>query len=110
MDPGLDSPGGVGGEEWDLWEQAGVRGIESWWVQVELQHWTLLLKELSPSQAQPHSCAAAAAARALWQLLVLTHLYPYFVSHLLSHSNLPGPLIDGNAWADNLVSGLAHTN
>jgi hypothetical protein len=29
------------------------------------------------------------------------------VSHLHSHSNLPGPLADGNARADNLVSGLA---
>jgi hypothetical protein len=36
-----------------------------------------------------------------------TRLYPCFVSHLHSHSNLPSPLSDGNAWADNLVSGLA---
>jgi hypothetical protein len=38
--------------------------------------------------------------------LVQTWLYPCFVSHLLSHSNLPSPLADGNSWADNLVSGL----
>jgi hypothetical protein len=37
----------------------------------------------------------------LFQLrsLVQTHLYPCFVNHLCSHSNLPGPLIDGNAQA-----------
>jgi hypothetical protein len=39
--------------------------------------------------------------------LVQTHLYPCFVSHLCSHSNLPGPLTDGNAGTDNLVSELA---
>jgi hypothetical protein len=39
--------------------------------------------------------------------LVQTHLYPCFVSNLCSHSNLPGPLANGNAQADNLVSGLA---
>jgi hypothetical protein len=39
--------------------------------------------------------------------LVQTCLYPCFVRHLHSHSNLPGPLADGNAQADNLVSGLA---
>jgi hypothetical protein len=39
--------------------------------------------------------------------LVQTHLYPCFVSHLHSHSNLPGLLTDGNAQADNLFSGLA---
>jgi hypothetical protein len=45
----------------------------------------------------------------LFQLcsLVQTHLYPCFVSHLCLHSNLPAPLTDGNAQADNLVSGLA---
>jgi hypothetical protein len=42
--------------------------------------------------------------------VVHTHLYPCFGSHLCSHSNLPGSLTDGNAWADNLVSGLAHAN
>jgi hypothetical protein len=39
--------------------------------------------------------------------LVWTHLYPYFVRHLCSHSNLPGPPTGGNAQADNLDSGLA---
>jgi hypothetical protein len=39
--------------------------------------------------------------------LMQTCLYPCFVIHLCSHSNLPSPLTDGNAWADNLVSGLA---
>jgi hypothetical protein len=39
--------------------------------------------------------------------LVRTPLYPCFVSHLCSHYNLPGPLTNGNARADNLVSGLA---
>jgi hypothetical protein len=39
--------------------------------------------------------------------LVQNHHYLYFVSHLCSHFNLPGSLADGNAWADNLVSGLA---
>jgi hypothetical protein len=39
--------------------------------------------------------------------LMQSHLFPCFVSHLCSHSNLPGPLADSNAWADNLVSGLA---
>jgi hypothetical protein len=39
--------------------------------------------------------------------LVQTRIYPCFVSHLRSHSNLPSPLTDGSAWADNLVSGLA---
>jgi hypothetical protein len=38
--------------------------------------------------------------------VVWTRLYPCFVSHLHSHSYLPGPLSDSNAWADNLVSGL----
>jgi hypothetical protein len=47
------------------------------------------------------------ATRALWQLLVLTRLYPCFVSHLCPHFNLPNLLTDSNAWADNLVSGLA---
>jgi hypothetical protein len=42
--------------------------------------------------------------------LVQTCLYPCFVRHLHSHSNLPGPLADGNAQADNLVSGLANAN
>jgi hypothetical protein len=40
-------------------------------------------------------------------ILVQTHLHPCFVSHLCSHSDLPGPLTDGNAQADNLLSGLA---
>jgi hypothetical protein len=40
-------------------------------------------------------------------ILVQTCLYPCFMSHLCSHSNLPSPLTDGNALADNLVSGLA---
>jgi hypothetical protein len=44
---------------------------------------------------------------ALWQFLVRTHLYPCFVSHLCSHSNHPSSFADGNAQADNLVSGLA---
>jgi hypothetical protein len=39
--------------------------------------------------------------------LVQTFLYLCFVSHLCSHSNFPDPLAEGNAWADNLVSGLA---
>jgi hypothetical protein len=39
--------------------------------------------------------------------LVQTCLYPCFVSHLCSHSNLPSLFADGNALADNLVSGLA---
>jgi hypothetical protein len=42
--------------------------------------------------------------------LVQTHFYPYFVSHLHSHSNLPGLLTDSNAWEDNLVSGFTHAN
>jgi hypothetical protein len=86
-------------------EQVDPRGIESWWVLAELRWQTRFLKELSPGQTRPHSCTAA--ARALWRLLVWTCLYPYFVSHLHSHSNLPSPLTDSNAQADNLVSGLA---
>jgi hypothetical protein len=78
----------------------GPRGIESWWCQ------TQLLQELSPGQAQPHSHTTATAG-ALLQLLVQTCLYSCFMSHLPSHSDLPGPLADGNAWADNLVSELA---
>jgi hypothetical protein len=39
--------------------------------------------------------------------LVQTHLYSCFVSHLHSHSNLPGPLTESNAQEDNLVSGIA---
>jgi hypothetical protein len=42
--------------------------------------------------------------------LVITCLYPCFVSHLCSHSNLLIPLTDSNAQADKLVSGFAHTN
>jgi hypothetical protein len=39
--------------------------------------------------------------------LVQTRLCPSFVSHLHSHSDLPGPCTDSNSWADNLVSGVA---
>jgi hypothetical protein len=39
--------------------------------------------------------------------LVQTCLYPCFVSYLRSHSHFPSLLADGNAQADNLVSGLA---
>jgi hypothetical protein len=39
--------------------------------------------------------------------LVQTCLYPCFVCHLHSHSNLPGPLTDHNVQAENLNSGFA---
>jgi hypothetical protein len=77
---------------------ASLRGIESWWAPVKPQHQTHLPKELSSSQAWLHSHTASAAG-VLWQLLVLTRLYPCFVSYLRFHY--------GNAWTDNLVSGLA---
>jgi hypothetical protein len=63
-----------------------------------------------PKRAQPSPGLApfhTATTGALWQLLVQTCLYPCFVSHLCSHSNLPSPFADSNVWADNLVSGLA---
>jgi hypothetical protein len=84
----------------------GPRGTESWWVPAEPRIWTHLLKKLSPGQAQPHSCTATTAGL-LRQLLVWTWLYPWFVSHFQSYSNQHSPLTDSNAWADNLVSGLA---
>jgi hypothetical protein len=97
---------GVCGGRHHSWEQAGLRGIESWQAPVEPWCPTCLQKVLSPGQARSHVCATGTASP-LWQLLVQTHLYPCFVSHLHSHSNLHGPLTDGNACTDNLVSGLA---
>jgi hypothetical protein len=37
----------------------------------------------------------------------IAYFYPCFVNHLRSHSNLPSPLANGNAQADNLVSWIA---
>jgi hypothetical protein len=111
MGPGLDSLRyalSVRGEEWDLWSTAPLlgtgrpEGIESQWALVVVVL-DLPPKRAQPQPSQPHSHTTGA----LWQLLVRTCLYPCFVSHLHSHSNLPGPLTDGNAWAENLVSGLA---
>ncbi|NXA70960.1 POK8 protein, partial [Mohoua ochrocephala] len=42
----------------------------------------------------------------LWNF-IQSHMEPYFILHLRSHTNLPGFFVEGNAVADGLVSAVA---
>ena len=52
-------------------------------------------------------CSAINSDLTLLQTLIHTCLHPFWTGHIRSHTNLPGPLAEGNAKADITISVLA---